>query len=122
MSDSGQYFTNREMCDFAVELSTGGNLNFPDSVCDPFCGTGGFFISYIKRVNSYGDNKEKYWEKNIQKIYGNDIKKGNVMSTMLNLLCYTGVPSINETITQRGSFLLYSLTRPTVEIKKWGKV
>ncbi|MEM3857958.1 MAG: N-6 DNA methylase [Candidatus Micrarchaeaceae archaeon] len=105
MSDNGQYFTNRKLCDLAVKLSLSLYENVNINMIDPFCGTGGFIISFVKFINSCLTKEQirEFWTQNKKFIYGNDIKIGNCMSTRLNLLFHTGVP-FDETITQGNSF------------------
>jgi len=105
MSDSGQYFTNRQLCDYAVKLSLNLYENVNINMIDPFCGTGGFIISFVKYINSCLTKEQikEFWTQNKNFIYGNDIKIGNCMSTRLNLLFHTGVP-FDGTISQGNSF------------------
>jgi len=105
MSNNGQYFTNRQICDLAIRLSLNLYENINVNMIDPFCGTGGFIISFIKYINSFlhKDKIKDFWTQNKRFIYGNDIKIGNCVSTRLNLLFHTGVP-FDETIIQGNSF------------------
>lgn len=43
----GQYFTPRNVVQPIVRMSNAGNLRAGDSVCDPFCGVGGFLLEAI---------------------------------------------------------------------------
>ena len=43
----GQYFTPRNVVQPIVRMSNAGSLRAGDSVCDPFCGVGGFLLEAI---------------------------------------------------------------------------
>ncbi|MFC7618583.1 class I SAM-dependent DNA methyltransferase [Actinokineospora soli] len=43
----GQYFTPRNVVQAVVRMSKAGSLRSGDSVCDPFCGVGGFLLEAI---------------------------------------------------------------------------
>lgn len=43
----GQYFTPRNVVQSMVRLSNAGSLKAGDSICDPFCGVGGFLMEAI---------------------------------------------------------------------------
>ena len=104
MSDNGQYFTNRKICDLAVKLSLDLYKNVNINMIDPFCGTGGFIISFVKYINSCLTKEQikDFWTQNKSFIHGNDIKIGNCVSTRLNLLFNTGV--VFDKISQGNSF------------------
>lgn len=85
MSDDGQYFTNRPICSYAMELvnPTLRKDNVPTMI-DPFCGTGGFITQYVKFLGKVD------WLKQKKNIFGVDIKIGSVMTTLINLMFTTG--------------------------------
>ncbi|WP_167630983.1 HsdM family class I SAM-dependent methyltransferase [Mariprofundus ferrooxydans] len=43
----GQYFTPRNVVQSVVRMSNAGSLRDGDSICDPFCGVGGFLLEAI---------------------------------------------------------------------------
>lgn len=48
----GQYFTPRNVVQPIVRMSNAGNLRAGDSICDPFCGVGGFLLEAIAENNN----------------------------------------------------------------------
>jgi hypothetical protein len=43
----GQFFTPRNVVQAVVQMSEAGSLREGDSLCDPFCGVGGFLLEAI---------------------------------------------------------------------------
>jgi type I restriction-modification system DNA methylase subunit/restriction endonuclease S subunit len=119
MSDDGQYYTNRPICNLivrhlnpVVDVDSRNRMEIP-SMIDPFSGTGGMNITYVNHINQQMVNKddpERYskikeiWQKNRKSIYGSDISALNVMSTKMNLLFHTGVTFTKDTLRQANSF------------------
>ena len=109
MSDDGQYFTPRDICKYTIELC---NPNTKDkkipSMIDPFCGTGGFIVEYVKYIckqkNLDINGIYKLWSKQKNRIYGNDIKVSSVMSSLLNLVFITGITFDSENMVHKNTF------------------
>lgn len=102
MSDDGQYFTNRPICRYAMELVNPQihKKNVPTMI-DPFCGTGGFITEFVKYLSKQGTLN---WEKQKDKIFGIDIKIGSILTTLINLMFCTGVSFDPEKIVHKNSF------------------
>jgi type I restriction enzyme S subunit len=102
MSDDGQYFTNRLICQYSMELVNPsldkGNIR---SMIDPFCGTGGFIIQYVKYISA---DEKIDWASQKEKIFGVDIKIGSVMTTLINLMFITGYSFDTDNIIHKNSF------------------
>ncbi len=108
MSDEGQYFTNRSICNLAFKLShrIKGTVRRSDgSLCtfaDWFCGTGGFPAAFIKGVKENDGDID--WSTGCQSIYCHDMNLSSVSTTLLNMLILTGVPFSSDTIRSGNSF------------------
>ena len=74
MKDLGQYFTDRGLIKYLVNLCNPqmNNGKVP-TVWDPSSGTGGFIIEYIKQLND--SNPGIDWSLNKNNIFANDINK-----------------------------------------------
>ena len=101
----GQFFTNRkiincfvDLCDELGYLVLDKKGNIP-TICDPNCGSGGFLVSLVDRLNKKFPNIN--WKKQQKRIEGYDIAPQCIRSTKLNLLCMTGV--IFDKIVQRNT-------------------
>ena len=83
MKDLGQYFTDRGLIKYLVNLCDPQvkNGNVP-SVWDPSAGTGGFLIEYIHQLNQRGQID---WKQNKNNIFGNDINKNTYSLLKQNL-------------------------------------
>jgi type I restriction-modification system DNA methylase subunit len=69
--DLGQFFTDRSICNYLVNLCSPKIINgLPESMCDPSMGTGGFITSYIKYMNKLTTIN---WKVQNSQIYGCDI-------------------------------------------------
>ena len=83
MKDLGQYFTDRLLINYLVNLCSpqlqDGNV---PSVWDPSAGTGGFLIEYIHQLNQQGQID---WRINKNNIFGNDINKNTYSLLKQNL-------------------------------------
>lgn len=108
MSDEGQYFTNRKICNLAFELaySIKGTVRREDgSLCtfaDFFCGTGGFASAYVNGVKKVDPNVN--WSVDKESIYCLDKNLSSVQTTLLNMLILTGVPFNIDKIKEHNSF------------------
>lgn len=108
MSDEGQYFTNRKICNLAFELAyeIKKTVRRDDgSLCtfgDFFCGTGGFASAYINGVKSVEPNVD--WQVDKESIYCLDKNLSSVQTTLLNMLILTGVPFNINKIKEHNSF------------------
>tara|TARA_A200000113_G_C8858477_1_gene352513 strand:- start:51 stop:2327 length:2277 start_codon:yes stop_codon:yes gene_type:complete len=87
MKDLGQYFTDRVLIGYLVNLC---NPQADDgkvpTVWDPSAGTGGFIIEYIKRLNE--SNPDIDWSLNKNNLFANDINK-NTYSLLKQNLYYS---------------------------------
>jgi type I restriction-modification system DNA methylase subunit len=102
MSDDGQYFTERQICRYAMALSD-IKPGVVHTMIDPFCGTGGFITEYVKAVQNGVEDKVAFWKENGHHIFGNDIKVSSVMSTLLNLIFVTGVSFSKDNVIHKNS-------------------
>ena len=84
MKDLGQYFTDRSLIRYLVELAQptvkDGRI---ESVWDPASGTGGFLIEYISYLKRMGHEID--WSRNKNDIGGNDINFNTVALLKQNL-------------------------------------
>jgi restriction endonuclease S subunit len=113
MSDEGQYFTVREICKLGRELcfEIHGRRIFREdeslcTFCDPFCGTGGFVIEYLKGVREELNRRgiPVDWETIKSSIYSQDMSEDAVRNTILNQLIITGEPPNPQNIITGNSF------------------
>lgn len=60
--DTGQFFTNRLVCEYMIELCNPRLLEdgSPETVCDPSVGTGGFLTTYIKYYKRHSVDWSQY--------------------------------------------------------------
>ena len=90
MRDLGQYFTNREVIKYMIELcnpklKSNGEI---ETILDPSMGTGGFLSMSIKYLNKNHQNIN--WNINKDKIYGFDIDETVKNLSVLNALLECG--------------------------------
>ena len=108
MSDEGQYFTNRKICNLAFELAYDIKktlLRNDGTLCtfaDFFCGTGGFASAYVNGVKKVVSNVN--WEDGKESIYCLDKNLSSVQTTLLNMLILTGTPFNIDKIKEHNSF------------------
>lgn len=108
MSDEGQYFTNRKICNLAFDLAyeIKKTVRRDDgSLCtfaDFFCGTGGFASAYVNGVKKVDPNVD--WQKDKESVYCLDKNLSSVQTTLLNMLITTGVPFNINKIREHNSF------------------
>ena len=87
MKDLGQYFTDRGLIRYLVDLCNPQvNDGKVPTVWDPSAGTGGFIIEYIKRLNE--SNPDIDWSLNKNNLFANDINK-NTYSLLKQNLYYS---------------------------------
>lgn len=104
MADDGQYYTSRELCDYGYELEP-VRLNKDGSIptfIDPFGGTGGFAISFMKSIKKINPNID--WNSQKDKIYLCDIKINSVRIALLNLFAITGINFKSDNFRSKNSF------------------
>lgn len=85
MKDLGQYFTDRTLIRYLVDLcdpQVSPNYHVP-SVWDPSAGTGGFLIEYIHHMNKQSDMID--WSIEKVNLHANDINKNTYSLLMQNL-------------------------------------
>lgn len=113
MSDEGQYFTNRKICQLAFELAytikntvrrTDGSLC---TFADWFCGTGGFPAEYVKGVTQKAmeSGHPVNWKSEYSAIYCQDMNLSSVTTTLLNMLILTGVAFGSKNVHGGNSFV-----------------
>ena len=88
MKDLGQYFTDRDLIDYLVNLTqpkvVDGQI---ESIYDGASGTGGFLTQAIKYVNN---NYDVNWSNNAHNIYGIDINRNTFALLKLNMFYTVG--------------------------------
>ena len=112
MSDEGQYFTNRKICELAFELaySIKKTIRRPDgslnTFADWFCGTGGFPAEFVKGiVHKAAESGELIdWAIDSKSIYCQDMSLSSVSTTLLNMLILTGTLFSSANIRGGNSF------------------
>ncbi len=91
---SGQYFTPREIVDFAVEMMNVGN---DDLVLDPACGSGGFLLYTLDKIREQakefyqGDEAEKFrhWHDFAQNnLFGIEINDSIARVAKMNMIIH----------------------------------
>ena len=113
MSDEGQYFTNRRICQLAFDLAYNikNTVRRKDgSLCtfaDWFCGTGGFPADYVKGVTQKAMEAGLPidWKSEYSAIYCQDMNLSSVTTTLLNMLILTGVAFGSKNIHGGNSFV-----------------
>ena len=90
--DLGQFFTDRFICDYMVNLCKPGfkSKGVPESVCDPSMGTGGFLTSYMKFYKKHHSNKPVDWSVQNKEIHGCDTDPKVAGVARLNLFMESG--------------------------------
>ena len=102
MRDLGQYFTNRMVIYYMVELCKPKVLKngMIETILDPTMGTGGFLTIATKYLNE--KNKKIDWKKNKKNIYGFDIDENVQKMAVLNMFLETGI-NFEETLVKNDS-------------------
>ena len=90
--DLGQFFTDRFICDYMVNLCNPGfkSNGVPESVCDPSMGTGGFLTSYMKFYKNHQNDKPIDWSIQNKEIHGCDTDPKVAGVARLNLFMESG--------------------------------
>jgi len=90
--DLGQFFTDRFICDYMVNLCNPGfkSKGVPESVCDPSMGTGGFLTSYMKFYKKQHADKPIDWSIQNKEIHGCDTDPKVAGVARLNLFMESG--------------------------------
>ena len=90
--DLGQFFTDRFICDYMVNLCKPGfkSKGVPESVCDPSMGTGGFLTSYMKFYKKHHADKSVDWSIQNKEIHGCDTDPKVAGVARLNLFMESG--------------------------------
>ena len=91
MRDLGQFFTDRKVCNYMVNLCQPKFLadKRAESVLDPTMGTGGFLTSYVKYLKTNGHTID--WSKMQDDVVGCDIDEFVVSIGEINMYLSTGV-------------------------------
>jgi type I restriction enzyme M protein len=91
MRDLGQFFTDRKVCNYMVNLCQPKLLGDKraESVLDPTMGTGGFLTSYVKYLQENGHTID--WSKMQDDVVGCDIDEFVVSIGEINMYLSTGV-------------------------------
>ena len=91
---SGQYFTPREIVNFAVKMM---NIKNDDLVLDPACGSGGFLLHALDEVRSQADEyyineeaeKYRYWHNFAQNnLFGIEINDSIARVAKMNMIIH----------------------------------
>jgi len=90
--DLGQFFTNRNICEYMVSLCRPSfkRAGVPESVCDPSMGTGGFLTSYIKYYKKHHSDTPINWKIQQKEIHGCDNDPRVAGIARMNLFMETG--------------------------------
>ena len=90
--DLGQFFTDRFICDYMVNLCNPGfkSKGVPESVCDPSMGTGGFLTSYMKFYKKQHADKPIDWSIQYKEIHGCDTDAKVAGVARMNLFMESG--------------------------------
>lgn len=90
--DLGQFFTNRNICEYMVSLCKPSfkRAGVPESVCDPSMGTGGFLTSYIKYYKKHHSDTPINWKIQQKEIHGCDNDPRVAGIARMNLFMETG--------------------------------
>lgn len=89
MRDLGQFFTNRQVIKYMVNLCDPQVINGKiETICDPTMGTAGFLTMSVKYLND--KFKDINWSKNKKYIYGFDIDENVKNMARLNMYLETG--------------------------------
>ena len=90
--DLGQFFTDRFICHYMVNLCKPGfkSIGVPESVCDPSMGTGGFLTSFIKFYKQNHADKNIDWGVQNKEIHGCDTDTRVAALARLNLFMESG--------------------------------
>lgn len=82
---SGQYFTPREIVNFAIKMM---DIKNDDLVLDPACGSGGFLLHALdevrKQANEYYPQKERLEETADHKTYWHNFAQNNLFGIEIN--------------------------------------
>ena len=113
MSDQGQYFTPREVCDQAFRLCVRargpvwGADGALASFADFFCGTGGFVAAYIRGAETAAraDGRALVdWRRALPAVFAADQSETARRMTLLNILILTGEAAPTGNVCTRNSF------------------
>ena len=89
MRDLGQYYTNRQIIKYMIELCDPKMINGKiESIVDPTMGTGGFLTMAIKYLNDKYENIK--WNKNKDNIHGFDIDENVKNMALMNVFLEIG--------------------------------
>ena len=90
MRDLGQYYTNRQVINFMINLCepTINKSGEIETIIDPTMGTGGFLTMSVKYLNDKYKNIN--WTLNKNRIYGFDIDENVKNMAILNMLLESG--------------------------------
>jgi type I restriction-modification system DNA methylase subunit len=90
MRDLGQYYTNRQVINFMINLCkpTINKSGEIETIIDPTMGTGGFLTMSVKYLNDKYKNIN--WALNKNRIYGFDIDENVKNMAILNMLLESG--------------------------------
>ena len=94
-NDLGQYFTPRHIVEAMVHLV---NPKFKETVCDPFCGTGGFLIESFNHIkgNSIIETEEDKKILTEQTLFGRDSTKVSTIAKKNMILHGDGHSNIEK--------------------------
>ena len=86
--DMGQYFTDRSVCKYMVELCDPKVIaNVPETVCDPTMGTAGMLTCYVNYLNAKYPGID--WPKYQDRVHGCDLDERAAGLARINLFMAT---------------------------------
>ena len=90
--DLGQFFTDRVICKYMVDLCRPGFKapGVPESVCDPSQGTAGFLTMWVKYFAGHYPEKPVDWKIQQKEVYGYDIDAKVAGIAALNMFMESG--------------------------------
>lgn len=106
ISELGAYFSDRHITNYCInevnpELE---NNNLPLYI-DPFGGSGGFTLPFVKYINDNFNVDSKWWKNNHLNIHHCDMNKDVIEISSLEILCLTGeLPEIKNNFKKVNSF------------------
>ena len=97
ISELGAYFTDRHIIEYIYNLTKPEYIIYDDNtielktICDPFGGSGGFTLGYIKYIqDQLEENKlEINWEDELLKIHHYDVNEDVIKYAALEMFCMT---------------------------------
>jgi restriction endonuclease S subunit len=104
--DLGQFFTDRDICNYMVDLCspTISETGVPETICDPTMGTAGFLTAAIKYLRRTYADRPIDWRAHIKQIHGCDTDDRVAGVARLNLFMETGGSRTENLLTKNSLF------------------